>query len=83
MLERKLIGQVGFGPDRRGTEFVFVPRADATAEDDGYLVGYVYDSVENTTFLSVYAADGFPGERDIASPICEGNMGWRVFLSLV
>jgi len=44
--ENKVKNQITWGPGRTGGECVFVPRENATSEDDGYLLTYVYD--ENT-----------------------------------
>lgn len=39
----EILGTVSYGGTRRGGEMVFVPRPLATAEDDGWLCGYVHD----------------------------------------
>ena len=44
------------GAGRAGGEPVFVPRANAKAEDDGYLMSYVYDEVENKSELVIVDA---------------------------
>ena len=47
-----------FGRGRRPGEFVFAPRDGATAEDDGYLLGYVYDqAADSSDFIILDAAD--------------------------
>jgi carotenoid cleavage dioxygenase len=45
-----------FGRGRYGGEAVFVPRPGATAEDDGWLVTFVYDEGEQTSELVVVNA---------------------------
>lgn len=45
-----------FGSGRYGGEAVFVPRPGATAEDDGWLLTFVYDEVEETSELVVVNA---------------------------
>lgn len=45
-----------FGQGRYGGEAVFVPRPGATAEDDGWLVTFVYDEDSNTSELVVVNA---------------------------
>lgn len=46
-----------FGSGRVASEFVFVPRAGATAEDDGWLMGLVIDkAAEQTDFVILDAA---------------------------
>ncbi len=44
------------GPGRHSAEPVFIPRDGATAEDDGYLMTYVYDSAKNTSDLLILDA---------------------------
>ena len=47
-----------FGPGRTPGEFVFVPGAAATSEDDGWLIGYVYDAaVDRSDFVILDAHD--------------------------
>ena len=52
------------GANRHPGEFVFVPRGDSAdaAEDDGWLVGLVIDSENETTELQILNADDFQGE---------------------
>lgn len=45
-----------FGRRRYGGEGVFVPRPGATAEDDGWLLTFVYDELEDTSELVVVSA---------------------------
>jgi carotenoid cleavage dioxygenase len=46
-----------FGTGRAPGEFVFVPRAErTTSEDDGWLMGYVYDATTDTSDLVVLDA---------------------------
>ena len=42
-----------YGEGRMGGEGVFVPRPDATGEDDGWLVTYVHDATSGTSELVV------------------------------
>jgi carotenoid cleavage dioxygenase len=51
-------------------EFVFVPAADATSEDDGYLMGYVYDpGRDSSDFVVLDAHDlGAPAVASVALP---------------
>lgn len=51
-----------FGAGHMPSEFVFVPASDGTAEDDGWLMGYVYDATRDTSDLVVLDA------RDVAGP---------------
>lgn len=51
-----------FGTGRYGGEAVFVPRPSATAEDDGWLVTFVYSTVEETSELVVVNAQDITGE---------------------
>ena len=50
-----------FGPGRFGSESPFAPRPDAVTEDDGYLVSFVYDQIEDRSELVILDA------TDIAS----------------
>ena len=50
------------GPGRHSAEPVFIPREGATAEDDGYLMTYVYDSTKNVSDLIILDA------RDLSRP---------------
>lgn len=45
-----------FGAEARPGEFVFTPRQGATAEDDGYLLGYVYNQPEDRSDLVILDA---------------------------
>ena len=51
-----------FGAGRIPGEFVFVPRAGATAEDDGWLMGYVIDTNVQTSELVILNARDFEGQ---------------------
>jgi carotenoid cleavage dioxygenase len=42
-LETRQVQSVGFGAGREPGEFVFVPSGDSAAEDDGVVMGFVYD----------------------------------------
>jgi carotenoid cleavage dioxygenase len=50
-----------FGADCHPGEFVFVPRSDNGAEDDGWLIGLVIDKAADTTALHILNADDFGG----------------------
>lgn len=50
-----------FGPGRHPGEFVFVPRSEAGAEDDGWLIGLVVDMNRDATELVILNADDFTG----------------------
>jgi carotenoid cleavage dioxygenase len=51
-----------FGAGRYGGEAVFVPRPGATAEDDGWLITFVHDTVEETSELVVVNAQDVTAE---------------------
>jgi carotenoid cleavage oxygenase len=46
-----------FGKGRQVSEFVFVPNSPGAAEDDGVLMGFVYDLATNRTDLTLLDAD--------------------------
>jgi carotenoid cleavage dioxygenase len=50
------------GPGRMGGEFVFVPADDDAAEDEGWLMGYVYDSATDKSDLVVLDAHDLGAE---------------------
>lgn len=51
-----------FGRGRYGGEAVFVPRKSAVAEDDGWLLTFVYDTVEGQSELVVVNAQDMTAE---------------------
>jgi carotenoid cleavage dioxygenase len=51
-----------FGKGRAGGEGVFVPRPGGTAEDDGWLVGYVHDAAERRSEFVVVDCRDFTGK---------------------
>ncbi|MGK7944761.1 MAG: carotenoid oxygenase family protein [Microcystaceae cyanobacterium] len=51
-----------FGQGRYGGEAVFAPRLNASQEDDGWLVTYVYDESAQTSELVVINAQDFSGD---------------------
>ena len=62
-----------FGDGRWGSEAPFAPRPGATAEDDGYLVSYVFDEREGHSDVEVLDA------RDVAAgPVCTIKLPVRV-----
>lgn len=50
-----------FGPDRHPGEFIFIPRAPQSAEDDGWLMGLVVDMAQHHSELHILNADDFTG----------------------
>jgi 8'-apo-carotenoid 13,14-cleaving dioxygenase len=50
-----------FGASRLPGEFVFIPKAGGSAEDDGWLMGYVVDVDSQTTDLVIIDATAFEG----------------------
>ena len=51
-----------FGPGRSSQEPVFVPRAGAAAEDDGWILAYVHDATTDRADVVVLDAHDFTGE---------------------
>jgi carotenoid cleavage dioxygenase-like enzyme len=62
-----------FGDGRWGSEAPFAPRPGAAAEDDGYLVSYVYDEREGRSEVEVLDAADVP-----AGPVCRVRLPARV-----
>ena len=48
-----------FGPGRLPGEFVFVPRGENAAEEDGWMVGYVINVADKSTDFVIINADDF------------------------
>jgi 8'-apo-carotenoid 13,14-cleaving dioxygenase len=55
-----------FGKGRVAGEFVFVPAANAQAEDHGWMMGYVIDTADDTTELVILDAQNFEGPPQAA-----------------
>jgi carotenoid cleavage dioxygenase-like enzyme len=62
-----------FGEGRWGSEAPFAPRPDARAEDDGYVVSYVYDEREGCSEVEVLDASDVT-----AGPVCRVKLPLRV-----
>ncbi len=62
-----------FGPERYGSEAGFAPRLGAKTEDDGYLITFVSDLVEDTSECLIVDA------QDIAAgPVCRIMLPHRI-----
>jgi carotenoid cleavage dioxygenase len=61
-LDTRTTQEVPLGPGRIGGEFVFVPAADGADEDEGWLLGYVYDSATDKSELMVLDAHDFSAD---------------------
>lgn len=62
-----------FGEGRVPGEFVFVPRKQSKAEDDGWLMGYVINVAADTTDLVILDAQNFEG-----SPVASIRIPHRI-----
>jgi carotenoid cleavage oxygenase len=62
-----------YGPGRMTLEPVFVPREGATAEDDGYVMSYVYDATTDRSDVVILDGQDFAGD-----PIATINLPARV-----
>ena len=51
-----------FGPGRVSLEPVFVPRDDEAAEDDGWVMSYVYDATTDSSDVVILSAQDFTGD---------------------
>jgi carotenoid cleavage dioxygenase len=61
------------GRGRTAGEFVFVPSGEAAGEDEGWLMGYVYDAATNTSDLVILDAHDFG-----ADPVATVHLPRRV-----
>jgi len=64
---------VNFGPERYGSEPAFAPRIGATAEDDGYLLSFVSDMIENRSECILVDAANIE-----AGPVCRIILPHRI-----
>jgi carotenoid cleavage dioxygenase len=62
-----------FGPSRHPGEPVFVPAAGSQADDEGYVITYVYDDATNTSDLVILDAS-----RLAAKPIATVKIPRRI-----
>ncbi|MFN3219973.1 MAG: carotenoid oxygenase family protein [Acidimicrobiales bacterium] len=62
-----------FGPTSHPGEFVFVPAEDASGEDEGYAMGFVYDSATDTSDLVI-----LDGTDMAADPVARVHLPRRV-----
>jgi carotenoid cleavage dioxygenase-like enzyme len=67
------IAEHDFGPGRHPGEMVFVPSAQASSEDDGWLIGYVYDAATDRSDLVILDAHDFA-----APPVASVHLPARV-----
>ncbi|GBQ86547.1 carotenoid oxygenase family protein [Gluconobacter albidus] len=51
-----------YGPDRMTLEPIFVRKPDALAEDEGWIMSYVYDAARNLSDVVILDAQDFAGE---------------------
>jgi all-trans-8'-apo-beta-carotenal 15,15'-oxygenase len=51
-----------FGADRYTSEALFVPRSEGQADDDGYLLSFVYDAKEHRTEIVILDARDLDNE---------------------
>jgi carotenoid cleavage dioxygenase len=61
-LERGRSDAIWFGEGRYGSEAPFAPRPHARAEDDGYLVSFVYDAREDRSEVVIHDAQDFDNQ---------------------
>jgi carotenoid cleavage oxygenase len=66
-------GEHEFGPGRFPSEFVFVPSEQGSSEDDGWLIGYVYDAATDRSDLVILDAHDFA-----AAPVATVHLPARV-----
>jgi len=61
-VERQTAELHDYGPARVTMEPVFVPRTGAAAEDDGWIMSYVYDGARDLTDVVILDASDFAGD---------------------
>lgn len=61
-----------FGPGRIASEMVFVPDSTMSGEDDGWLMGYVYDAARDASDLVIIDA------HDFGAPVATVHLPARV-----
>jgi carotenoid cleavage oxygenase len=72
-MERGTVEEHRFAPGSVPSEFVFVPAHDGAGEDEGWLLGYVYDGATGTSALEVLDA------HDVAAaPVARVKLPVRV-----
>lgn len=64
---------VSFGEERYGSEAPFVPRQEATAEDDGYLVSFITDMAEDRSECVLIDAQNIE-----SGPVCRIILPHRI-----
>ena len=62
-----------FGPQRFGSEPAFAPRVNARSEDDGYVVTYITDLIEDRSECVLVDASDFE-----AGPVCRIILPHRI-----
>lgn len=67
--ERCIIGEITYPDGCVGGDPSYIPRVDASAEDDGWLCIIVYDTIRNSTSLHLYAADTLERTAVLAFPV--------------
>ena len=55
-VQKGVATQFSFNAGQHGSEPVFIPRASARSEDDGYLMTYVYDTNRDASDLAIFDA---------------------------
>lgn len=68
-LEDQSVQVHSFGTGRYGGEGVFVPRPGTTVEDDGWLMTFVHDEVQNTSELVIVNTQAISDEAIARIPI--------------
>lgn len=57
-----------YGPGRMTAESVFVWKPGATAEDEGWIMSYVYDPLRDLSDVVILDAQDFTGEPVATNP---------------
>ncbi|WP_018996338.1 carotenoid oxygenase family protein [Hirschia maritima] len=72
-LENRSVQKYMFGEQRYGSETPFIPRKDATSEDDGYLISFITDMKLNRSECVILDAKNIE-----AGPVCQIILPHRI-----
>ena len=77
-LQQKTYSRFAFDSHLVASEFTFVPAENATQEDEGYLIGYVFNQNTTHSELWILNAQDFSEQQDSFEPEAIISLGVRV-----